>query len=345
MNDRSLLRALRGETVSPPPIWLMRQAGRYLPEYRAVRAKAGDFLTMCYTPEYATEVTLQPIRRYGFDAAIVFADILLVPHALGVGLRFAEGEGPKLDPIRDTAGLARLSDAAAAAKKLAPVYETLSALRAKLPTETALIGFAGAPWTVATYVVEGGGSSDQAEAKLWAHRDARGFGQLIDVLTEATILYLDAQVAAGADALQLFESWASGLSPAMFERVCIRPVARIVAAMKERHPKVPLIGFPRGSGVLAARYASETGIDGVSLDPSQPIDWMRAQVGPRVALQGNLDPFALAAGGDAMAAAVREILRTAMGGPFIFNLGHGIIPQTNPDHVQALVRLVRDGGR
>ena len=343
MNDPSLLRALRGESVSPPPIWLMRQAGRYLPEYRALRAKAGDFLTLCYTPEFAAEVTLQPIRRFGLDAAIVFADILLVPHALGVGLRFAEGEGPKLDPIRDTAGLARLADGASAAKKLAPVYETLSLVRAKLPGEVALIGFAGAPWTVATYVVEGGGSPDQAAAKLWAYRDPKGFAQLIDVLTEATIIYLERQIEAGADALQIFESWASGLSEPMFERLCIRPTARIVAALKARHPRVPIIGFPRGSGVLAVRYAAETGVDAISLDPAQPIGWMRAQIKRPMALQGNLDPIALAAGGEALGAAVRDILAAAKGTPFVFNLGHGIIPQTDPANVQTLVDVVRGG--
>lgn len=343
MNERSLLRALRGESLSPPPTWLMRQAGRYLPEYRAVRAKAGDFLTMCYTPEYAAEVTLQPIRRYAFDAAIVFADILLIPHALGVGLRFAEGEGPKLDPVRDTAGLAPLLDASAAAAKLAPVYETLSLVRAKLPREVALIGFAGAPWTVATYVVEGGGTSDQAAAKLWAYRDPQGFAQLIDVLTEATIVYLERQIEAGADALQIFESWASGLPEPMFERLCIRPTARIVAAVKARHPNVPIIGFPRGSGVLAVRYAAETGIDGMSLDPSQPIAWMRANLTRKVTLQGNLDPIALAAGGESLERAVREILDASKGAPFVFNLGHGIIPGTDPAHVQRLVEFVRRG--
>ncbi len=343
MSHRSLLRALRGETVWPPPTWLMRQAGRYLPEYRAVRAKAGDFLTLCYTPEYAAEVTLQPIRRYALDAAIVFADILLIPHALGVGLRFAEGEGPKLDPIRDTAGLARLTDASTAAAKLAPVYETLSLVRAKLPDEVALIGFAGAPWTVATYVVEGGGSSDQAAAKLWAYRDPQGFAQLIDTLTEATIVYLERQIEAGADALQIFESWASGLPEPMFERLCIRPAARIVAAVKSRYPHVPIIGFPRGSGVLAVRYAAETGIDAMSLDPSQPIGWMRAQLKRPMALQGNLDPLALAAGGEALTAGIRNILAAAKGSPFVFNLGHGIVPQTDPEHVQTLIGLVRGG--
>lgn len=321
----------------------MRQAGRYLPEYRAVRANAGDFLTMCYTPELAAEVTLQPIRRYALDAAIVFADILLIPHALGVSLRFAEGEGPKLDPIRDAAGLARLTDASSAAAKLTPIYETLSLVRAKLPPQVALIGFAGAPWTVATYIVEGGGSSDQAAAKLWAYRDPAGFAQLIDVLTDATILYLENQIEAGADALQIFESWASGLPEPMFERLCIRPAARIVAAVKARHPHIPIIGFPRGSGVLAVRYAAETGIDAMSLDPSQPIGWMRAQLKRPIALQGNLDPLALVAGGEALAAGVREILTAAKGSPFVFNLGHGIIPQTDPEHVQTLVDLVRGG--
>jgi uroporphyrinogen decarboxylase len=339
--ENRLLRALRGESLTPPPIWLMRQAGRYLPEYREVRAKAGDFLSLCYTPTAAAEVTLQPIRRFGFDAAIVFADILLVPHALGIGLRFEEGEGPKLDPVRDRAGLARLGEAAGAAAKLAPVYETLALVRAKLPREVSLIGFAGAPWTVATYVVEGGGSSDQAAAKLWAYRDAEGFAQLIDRLTEATIVYLIRQIEAGADVVQIFESWASGLPEAMFERLCIAPTARIVAALKTRHPTVPVIGFPRGCGALAARYAAETGIDALGLDTSQPIGWMRTQLKRPVALQGNLDPLALAAGGAALERGVADILDAARGTPFVFNLGHGIIPQTDPAHVQRLVELVR----
>ena len=343
MSDPSLLRVLRGESLSPPPIWLMRQAGRYLPEYRALRAQAGDFLTLCYTPAFAAEVTLQPIRRFGFDAAIVFADILLVPHALGVGLRFAEGEGPKLDPIRDTTGLARLTDSVRAADKLAPVYETLSLVRAKLPRDVALIGFAGAPWTVATYVAEGGGSTDQAAAKLWAYRDPLGFEKLIDVLTEATIVYLERQIEAGADVLQIFESWASGLSEPMFERLCMRPTARIVSALKVRHPSVPIIGFPRGSGVLAVRYAAETGVDAIGLDTAQPIGWMRGQLARPMAMQGNLDPLALVAGGEALASGVRGILAAAAGTPFVFNLGHGIVPQTDPAHVQTLIDLVRGG--
>ena len=343
MSDPSLLRVLRGESLSPPPIWLMRQAGRYLPEYRALRAQAGDFLTLCYTPAFAAEVTLQPIRRFGFDAAIVFADILLVPHALGVGLRFAEGEGPKLDPIRDTTGLARLTDSVRAADKLAPVYETLSLVRAKLPRDVALIGFAGAPWTVATYVAEGGGSTDQAAAKLWAYRDPLGFEKLIDVLTEATIVYLERQIEAGADVLQIFESWASGLSEPMFERLCMRPTARIVSALKVRHPSVPIIGFPRGSGVLAVRYAAETGVDAIGLDTAQPIGWMREQLARPMAMQGNLDPLALVAGGEALASGVRGILAAAAGTPFVFNLGHGIVPQTDPAHVQTLIDLVRGG--
>lgn len=338
-----LLRALKREVVSPPPIWLMRQAGRYLPEYRALRAEAGDFLKLCYNPKFAAEVTLQPIRRYDLDAAIVFADILLVPHALGVGLRFAEGEGPKLDPVRDTAALARLSSPETVVAKLAPVYATLADVRAKLPKNVALIGFAGAPWTVATYMVEGGGSSDQAAAKLWAYRDPQGFALLMDRLVDATIVYLDHQIKAGADTLQLFESWASGLPEHMFETLCIRPAAKIVASVKALHPSVPIIGFPRGSGVLAVRYALETGIDAVGLDQSQPLHWMHGQVGNRVTLQGNLDPLALVAGGPALDRAVAGILAATKNVPFVFNLGHGIVPQTNPDEVARLVAMVRAG--
>ncbi len=344
MNSRSLLRALRHECVSPPPVWLMRQAGRYLPEYRAVREKAGGFLNMCYTPEYAAEVTLQPIRRFGFDAAIVFADILLVPHALGVDLRFAEGEGPLLEPVRHADAVARLASPDAVADKLSPVYDTLAIVRSKLPNEVSLIGFAGAPWTVATYMVEGSGSADQIAAKSWAYRDPEGFAKLIDRLVDATVVYLDRQVMAGADALQLFESWASGLPEHMFERLCIAPAARIVQAVKALHPNVPIIGFPRGAGVLAVRYARETGVDAVGLDTSQPLSWMRRELGPRITLQGNLDPIALVTGGAALDQAARDILLAAKGAPFVFNLGHGILPQTNPDHVARLIEIIRRQG-
>ena len=335
-----LLSVLGGQSLVPPPIWLMRQAGRYLPEYRAVREKAGSFLDLCYTPELAAEVTLQPVRRYGFDAAILFSDILVVPDALGQRVDFREGEGPSLEPITGVSELSRL-DPGNTREKFSKVFETAARVRRDLPKDTALIGFCGAPWTVATYMVGGEGSTDQAPARLWAYGDRAGFGRLIDVLTEASIDYLDGQVRAGADALQIFDSWAGSLADSEFESWVVAPTRRIVKELKARHPEVPIIGFPRGAGANAARYTEATGIDGLGCDTAMPLPAMRALAEAGVAVQGNLDPLLLVAGGAAMAQRVRETLTAMRGVPFIFNLGHGIVPQTPPETVARLVALVR----
>ncbi|HEX9881550.1 MAG TPA: uroporphyrinogen decarboxylase [Hyphomicrobium sp.] len=336
----ALIAVLAGKAVSPPPVWLMRQAGRYLPEYRAVRETAGGFLDLCYTPALAAEVTLQPIRRFGFDAAILFSDILVVPDALGQRVTFAEGEGPRLEPIRASAELARL-DPKHTGEVFARVYETVARVRAELAAETALIGFCGAPWTVATYMVAGQGSADQADARLWAYRDADGFAHLIDMLVETSIGYLDGQVRAGVDALQIFDTWAGALPEPEFERWVVAPTARIVTELKRRHPHVPIIGFPRGAGAKAERYLEATGVNGLGCDTSVPLDQMRKLADSGVAVQGNLDPLLLVAGGEALEARAEATLQAMRGAPFIFNLGHGIVPQTPPEHVARLVALVR----
>ncbi len=339
--QRKLLSVLAGEAVWPPPIWLMRQAGRYLPEYRKVRASVGGFLDLCYSPELAAEVTLQPIRRYGFDAAILFSDILVVPDALGQNVRFVEGEGPRLDPITDAAGLARLNLEATGAK-FGRVYETVQRLRQDLPPEVTLIGFCGAPWTVATYMVGGQGSSDQAAARAMAYRDREAFTQLIDIVTEASIDYLDGQVRAGADCLQIFDSWAGNLPDGEFDAWVVAPTRRIAAELKRRHPNVPLIGFPRGAGGNAERYVSETKVEGLGCDTAMPLQQMRALADATgAAVQGNLDPLLLVAGGAALDARIRETLDTLRGVPYIFNLGHGIVPHTPPEHVARLIEIVR----
>lgn len=332
--------ALCGHALKPPPIWLMRQAGRYLPEYREVRAKAGSFLDLCYTPALAAEVTLQPIRRYGFDAAILFSDILVVPDALGQQVSFVEGEGPRLDSIASRDGLARL-DQSATASTFSRIYETVQRVRQDLPAGTALIGFCGAPWTVATYMVGGRGSSDQAAARTWAYRDRAGFAELIDILVAASIDYLDGQVRAGADALQIFDSWAGSLPEDEFESWVVVPTRRIVKELKARHPQIPIIGFPRGAGANAQRYVEATGVEGLGCDTAMPLNQMRALGSHGVTVQGNLDPLLLVAGGATMEARVRETLQVMQGVPFVFNLGHGIVPQTPPEHIARLVELVR----
>jgi uroporphyrinogen decarboxylase len=342
---KPLLRALSGEAVWPPPVWLMRQAGRYLPEYRAVRAGVKDFVALCTTPALAAEVTLQPIRRYGFDAAILFSDILMLPWALGHGLEFKEGEGPVLPRLRDEAGVAAL-DPARVADRVAPIMETVRLVRAGLAeegfAETTLIGFAGAPFTVACYMVEGGGSKDFAHVRGMAYAQPALFQRLMDVLTEASIEYLSAQVVAGAEALMLFDSWAGVLSPSLFRAHCVAPATRIVAALKARHPGVPVIGFPRLAGLMAREYAA-TGVAAVGVDTGSDIGLVASMVPAHVAVQGNLDPLAVVAGGAAMAGEVGSILASMRGRPFIFNLGHGIVPQTPPEHVAALLELVRAG--
>lgn len=339
---KPFLRALAGEAVWPPPIWLMRQAGRYLPEYRAIRVRAGDFISLCTTPELAAEVTLQPIRRFGFDAAILFSDILLVPWALGQRLRFAEGEGPQLPPIRDAAGVDAL-DPARMAGAIAPVLETVRRVRAGLDDRTALIGFAGAPFTVACYMVEGGGSRDFAATREMAFAKPEIFARLMEMLTQATVEFLAAQIAAGAEAVMLFDSWAGVLSPAQFRAHVIGPARVIVEELRRLHPGVRVIGFPRLAGMLLGEYAMATGVDAVGMDTATDPARAAALVGAETALQGNLDPMALLAGGAALRAETDKILAAMRGRPFVFNLGHGIVPQTPPEHVSDLLSIVRAG--
>lgn len=338
--EKRFLQPFSGNAVTPPPVWLMRQAGRYLPEYRKTRADAGSFLDLCYSPKLAAEVTLQPIRRYGFDAAILFSDILVVPDALGQSVRFAEGEGPRLDPIKSIEGLARLA-LSNTNDKFARVCETVERLSKKLPRETALIGFCGAPWTVATYMAEGKGSPDQAAARGWAYSDPQGFSALIDILTEASIVYLSGQLDAGANAIQIFDSWAGSLAEDEFARWVIAPTAKIVAAIRSRYAGVPVIGFPRGAASLLETYIAQTGVDGVSCDTSCPLSVMQTIAQSGKAVQGNLDPLLLVAGGDALDRRVDVICDAMKGLPFVFNLGHGIVPATPPENVARLVARVR----
>jgi uroporphyrinogen decarboxylase len=337
-----MLRSLAGEIAARPPLWLMRQAGRYLPEYREVRAQVASFLDLCYTPDLAAEVTLQPIRRYALDAAILFSDILVVPDALGQPVAFREGEGPVLDPLRSAADVARLRPEGIH-DRLAPVYETVRRLSRALPSEVALIGFAGAPWTVATYMVEGGTSRSFHDVQLWAYRDPEGFAKLIDCLVEATIAYLAAQVAAGVEIVQLFDSWAGVLPEPGFKRWVVEPTRRIVDALRRQYPTLPIIGFPRGAGLLYPGYFAASGVTAVGLDTTVPLGIARDAIQTIGPVQGNLDPLLVVAGGEAMAAATREIVGALAQGPFIFNLGHGIVPETPPEHVEQLVALVRGG--
>ena len=337
---KALLRVLHGEALATPPIWLMRQAGRYLPEYRAVRAKAGSFLKLCYTPELAAEVTLQPIRRFGLDAAILFADILLVPQALGLDLDFVEGEGPRLAWRGGAVDPTALAGADAVEERLAPVYETVRIVSRELPPEVALIGFAGAPWTVATYMIAGRGTPDQGPARRIMFSDPARFDSLIARIAQATTRYLARQIEAGAEAVMLFDSWAGVLTPPMFERHAVRPVRQIVEALARSYPDVPVIGFPRGAGALYDGFAAGTGVAGVGLDAQVPLRWARAAL-PGVALQGNLDPMLMVVGGRPMEEEARRIVDAMRGAPHIFNLGHGITPDADPAHVEALVRAVR----
>jgi uroporphyrinogen decarboxylase len=338
---KPLLRTLRGETVWPPPIWLMRQAGRYLPEYRELRQQAADFIALATTPALATEVTLQPIRRYRFDAAILFSDILMIPWALGQGLAYREGEGPLLPPLRTLDGLQpdRVEGA------ISPILETVRRVRTGLASEgfhgCTLIGFAGAPFTVACYMVEGGGSRDFTATRTMAYSQPELFERLIAVLIDATVTYLAGQIEAGAEVVMLFDTWAGILSPSLFQRHVIQPARRIVGALKARYPEVPIIGFPRLAGLLVGEYARVTGIDGIGLDTSMDLARAAEQLPMEVTLQGNLDPLALVAGGLAMQRETRSILDALKGRPAVFNLGHGIVPQTPLDHVTELVELVR----
>jgi uroporphyrinogen decarboxylase len=340
---KPLLRALAGETMPSPPWWLMRQAGRYLPEYRAVRRQVPDFVALCSNPMLAAELTLQPIRRYGMDGAILFSDILMLPHALGQPLAFRDGEGPVLEPIRDTSGIGRL-DLARASRRLAPVFEAVNRVAAALGRQTALIGFAGSPWTVATYMVEGGASRDFRRVKGWSYRDPAGFGALIDLLIEGTVLVLTGQIEAGAEVVQLFDSWAGVLPEPGFERWVIGPTMRIVTALRLRFPNHPIIGFPRGAGVLYERYVKESGVDAVGLDPSVPAAFAVARLRPFATVQGNLDPVLLWDGGAALEEAVAAQRRMLGGGPWVFNLGHGVLPETPPENVATLARLLARPG-
>ncbi|KJZ32902.1 uroporphyrinogen decarboxylase [Paracoccus sp. S4493] len=336
-----LLRALAGETLSTPPIWMMRQAGRYLPEYRATRAQAGDFLSLCYNPDLAAEVTLQPIRRFGFDAAILFADILLIPQALGADLWFVTGEGPRLSTVTSASDFARLKPADQVDAQLAPVYETLQILSRELPRETTLIGFAGAPWTVATYMVAGRGTKDQGPAHLLKDQDRATFAALIDLITDATIHYLSRQIEAGAEVVKLFDSWAGSLKGQDFDDFAIAPAKRIIAALKARHPGVPVIAFPREAGERYVGFRAAVGADCVALDNSVSTDWAARHVQTEGCVQGNMDPRHMVMGGPELVAEAQRITRALRGGPHVFNLGHGITPDADPDNVARMIEAVR----
>lgn len=339
--NKTILRALAGETLPVPPIWMMRQAGRYLPEYRATRAQAGDFLSLCYNPELAAEVTLQPIRRYGFDAAILFADILLVPQALGADLWFVTGEGPRLSTITEQRQFDALKPASDIHDTLAPIYETVRLLSRELPSETTLIGFAGAPWTVATYMIAGRGTPDQGPAHALKDENRALFEALLDRITEATIHYLSAQIEAGAEVVKLFDSWAGSLKGADFDRYALAPAKRIIAALKEKHPGIPVIAFPREAGEKYVGFHQATGADCVALDNSVDAAWAAAHVQVDGCVQGNLASSHMVTGGQALVAETRAIVEAFRGGPHIFNLGHGITPDADPENVALMIETVR----
>jgi uroporphyrinogen decarboxylase len=337
-SNKPLLTVLNGGNPGKMPIWLMRQAGRYLPEYRALRAEKGGFMDLVYDPEAAAEVTLQPIRRFGFDGGILFSDILIVPHALGQDLRFTAGEGPRLSPaLVDTA----FSALEAVPGRLEPIYRTVEKVAAALPGETTFLGFAGSPWTVATYMIAGEGSREQADARRYAYRDPQAFHEIIEAIAAMTVDYLSGQIEAGVEAVQLFDSWSGSLSPAQFEKWVIAPTARIVSSLKQRHPEVPVIGFPKGAGGKLGDYTRETGVDAIGVDETVNPEWAAREIRDDFPVQGNLDPLALIAGGEVLAQAVERILSAFEGRPHIFNLGHGILQDTPIAHVEELLRLVR----
>jgi uroporphyrinogen decarboxylase len=343
--NKPFLDVLYRQQAVPPPIWLMRQAGRYLPEYRAIRERAGDFLTLCFTPELAAEVTLQPVRRFGFDVAILFSDILVVPHALGQAVKFSHGEGPRLDPIVDDLGVARLAPALDQ-KLLAPIYQTIKVVKDNLPQGVALLGFCGAPWTVASYMVAGRGTPEQEPARLLAYRNPIAFAELIDRLVDASASYLVAQLQSGADAVQIFDTWAGVLPAEQFRRWCIEPTGRIIAKVRNQVPQAKIIGFPRGvGGGLLTLYVDEMPVDAVGLDWMVDLIFARDQIQRRIPIQGNLDPLVLVAGGAALDRAVDDILAHFSGQPFVFNLGHGILPQTPIAHVERMLSRIRAMGR
>lgn len=337
-SEKPLLATLKGNRQEKPPVWLMRQAGRYLPEYRELRAQKGGFLELVNDSPAAAEVTLQPIRRFGFDGAILFSDILVIPHALGQDLWFEEGEGPRLAPRLADHALEALQ---AAPERLAPVYETVRQVRAALDPGTTFLGFAGSPWTVATYMIAGQGSREQAEARRYAYRDPQAFQAIIDAIVGLTVDYLSGQIEGGVEAVQLFDSWAGSLSPAQFEQWVIAPNAAIVAQLKARHPHTPIIGFPKGAGGKLPAYARETGVDALGLDETVDPVWANANLISTLPVQGNLDPLALIAGGEALKSAVDRILKAFPDRPHVFNLGHGILPDTPIANVEALLKQVR----
>lgn len=338
--NRKLLRVLNGETLTPPPVWIMRQAGRYLPEYRATRAKAGGFLDLCYNPDFATEVTLQPIRRFGFDGAILFSDILVIPDAMGQPVRFEQGVGPRLEPLDGRDGVERL-EVEPVVERLSPVIETVRQVRAALPDETTLLGFCGAPWTVATYMIAGRGTPDQAPSRVLAHREPETFQMLMDKLVTASQAYLIAQLRAGADAVQIFDTWGGIFDDEQFDRWVIAPTKAIIDGVRAEIPDARIIGFPRGAGLRTIRYVAETGVNAVGTDWMLPLDWARDNLQSRVAVQGNLDPTRLIAGGRALDEGIDRILEAFGQGPHIFNLGHGITPETPIAHVEQLLKRVR----
>lgn len=340
-DTKKLMRALAGEVLPVPPIWMMRQAGRYLPEYRATRAEAGDFLSLCYNPDLAAEVTLQPIRRYGFDAAILFADILLIPDALGADLWFVTGEGPRLSTITSEEDFAKLKGPGDIHDHLAPIYETVRILSRELPRETALIGFAGAPWTVATYMIAGRGTPDQGPAHALKAENRALFEALMERLTLATIEYLSRQIEAGAEVVKIFDSWAGSLKGDDFQKFALEPAKRIIAEIKARHPGVPVIAFPREAGDGYIGFARATGADCVAIDNSVSAEWAAEHVQKDGCVQGNLDPKHMVTGGQPLIDATRQIVRAFSGGPHIFNLGHGITPDADPENVQVMIDAIR----
>lgn len=337
---KPLMSVLSGHALWPPPVWMMRQAGRYLPEYRAVREKAGSFLALCFDPSLAAEVTLQPIRRFQFDAAILFSDILVIPHALGQRVAFEAGEGPRLDALSDRASLRRLRTELDQ-ERLAAVYETIRRVKQELPPAVAFLGFCGAPWTVATYMVAGQGTDDQGPARLFAYRDPDGFAELIELLVNVSTEYLIRQIEAGVDAVQIFDTWAGVLPPEELERWCIAPVRRIIEGVRARAPRARIIAFPRGAGAMLSSYVQAVMPDAIGLDWMIDRRFARSAVADSVALQGNLDPLALLAGGAALDAQVDAVLESFAGRPFIFNLGHGILPETPVAHVEQMLRRIR----
>ena len=343
MGSSLLLESLKGKISDRPPCWLMRQAGRYLPEYRTLREKAGSFLQLCLSPEMATDITLQPIRRFGLDGAIIFSDILIVPYGLGQALRFEEGRGPILDAVTGASELGKLSWDTHSAK-IEPTYEAIERTRKELADDVALIGFAGAPWTVATYMIEGGSSKDYATTKKWAYGDPTGFASLVDILVDATVRHLSRQIEAGVQVVKLFDSWSGVLAPDEFKRWTVDPIRQIAERLRAIHRDIPIVGFPRGAGVLYQYFVENAGVDAVALDTNVPTYWAARHLQKSMPVQGNLDPVALVVGGAVMEKSVRRIRGDLSSGPFIFNLGHGVLPITPPEHVDALVRMLREPG-